>query len=164
MPVSGQSGVGGPRSEYLLRRRVQFYELDSAGIVHFSTYFRYMEEAEHALWRDAGLSIAPPGAEFGFPRVSVACDYHKPLRFEDEFDIRIRIVAITEKSIRYHCALTRNEERIATGAVTVVCTRKSPAGVMKAAAIPREIAERFTVVDDAGVDEHGAVARVPGSR
>ena len=44
-------------SEYRLRRRVQFYETDAAGIVHFSWFFRYMEEAEHALWREAGLSI-----------------------------------------------------------------------------------------------------------
>ena len=36
-------------------RRVQFSETDLAGIAHFSTYFRYMEEAEHALWRAAGL-------------------------------------------------------------------------------------------------------------
>ena len=45
-------------SEFRLKRRVHFYETDAAGIVHFSTYFRYMEEAEHALWRDAGLTIA----------------------------------------------------------------------------------------------------------
>ena len=49
-------------SEFRLRRRVQFYETDAAGMVHFSWFFRYMEEAEHALWREAGLSIAqhPP--------------------------------------------------------------------------------------------------------
>ena len=44
-----------------VRRRVQF-ETDMAGVVHFSWYFRYMEEAEHALWREAGLSMASPGA------------------------------------------------------------------------------------------------------
>lgn len=136
-----------PRSEYTLRRRVQFYELDSAGIVHFSNYFRYMEEAEHALWRHAGLSVAPVRAEVGFPRVSVACDYLRPLRFEDEFDILIRIVAITEKSIRYQHTLTRGDETIARGMVTVVCTRKTPDGTMKAAPIPREIAARFAVAD-----------------
>jgi acyl-CoA thioester hydrolase len=167
MRVPGQPGPGdveGPRSEYTLRRRVQFYELDSAGIVHFSTYFRYMEEAEHALWRYAGLSIAPPGAEVGFPRVSVTCDYHKPLRFEDEFDVRIRIVAMTEKSIRYHCALTRGDERIATGTVIVVCTRKSPAGVMKATPIPRDIAARFAVADLGEEAGQGSAARVPEPR
>ena len=45
-------------SEYRLKRRVQFYETDMAGIVHFSWFFRYLEEAEHAMWREAGLSIA----------------------------------------------------------------------------------------------------------
>ena len=48
-------------SEYRLRRRVQFHETDAAGIVHFSWFYRYMEEAEHALWRQAGLSIHSPG-------------------------------------------------------------------------------------------------------
>ena len=52
---------GSPCSEHTIRRRIFFYEVDSAGIVHFSNYFRYMEEAEHALWRAAGLSIAPHG-------------------------------------------------------------------------------------------------------
>ena len=90
-----------PVSEYRLRRRVQFYETDAAGIVHFSWFFRYMEEAEHALWRAAGLSIAPPGSEVAFPRVSAAFDFHRPLRFEEEFDVHIRVAAITEKTIRY---------------------------------------------------------------
>ncbi len=98
-----------PLSEYTLRRRVKFHELDSAGIVHFSMYFRYMEEAEHALWREAGLSIASRGADVGFPRVSAAFDYHRPLQFEDEFDARIRIVSIREKSMRYVCTLTMGE-------------------------------------------------------
>ena len=138
-----------PRSEYTLRRRVQFYELDSAGIVHFSTYFRYMEEAEHALWREAGLSVAPRGAEVGFPRVAAAFDYHKPLHFEDEFDVHIRIAAITQKSIRYTCELTRDAARIATGTLTVVCVRREPGGPMKAVPIPPDISARFAVAASA---------------
>jgi YbgC/YbaW family acyl-CoA thioester hydrolase len=132
-------------SEYRLRRRVQFHEVDSAGIVHFSWFFRYMEEAEHALWRDAGLSIAPPGAEVGFPRASTAFEYHQPLRFEEEFDVTIRVAAIAQKTIRYACLVTRGEARIATGTLTVVCVSKGADGSMKAVAIPAEIAARFEV-------------------
>ena len=132
-------------SEYTLRRRVNFYELDSAGIVHFSTFFRYMEEAEHALWRAAGLSIAPRDAVVGFPRVTAAFEYRRPLRFEDEFDARIRIVAIGEKSMRYVCTLTKGEEKLATGTVTVVCVSRGEDGVMKARPLPLEIAGRFEV-------------------
>ena len=73
-----------------LRRRVQFYETDAAGIVHFSWFFRYMEEAEHALWREAGLSIHPPVSDIGWPRVAAACEFHRALKFEQEFDVTIR--------------------------------------------------------------------------
>ena len=57
-------------SEFLYSRRVQFYETDLAGMVHFSWYLRYMEEAEHAMWREAGISILPADSELGFPRVA----------------------------------------------------------------------------------------------
>ena len=132
-------------SEYRLRRRVQFYEVDSAGLVHFSWFFRYLEEAEHALWREAGLSIAPADKVVGFPRVSASFDYQHPLRFEDEFDISIRIVAMSDKSIRYTCAITRGDVQIATGALTVVCVHTRPGEPMKAVSIPTEIASRFAV-------------------
>jgi len=131
-------------SEHTLRRRVNFYELDPAGIVHFSTFFRYMEEAEHALWRAAGLSIAPRGSHVGFPRVAAAFDYHSPLRFEDEFDVRIRIVSMGEKAIRYVCDLTQDGNRIATGTMTVVCVRTDVAP-LKSSPIPPEIAARFEI-------------------
>ena len=32
--------------------------------------------------------------DVGFPRVAAAFEYHRPLRFEDEFDVRIRIAGI----------------------------------------------------------------------
>ena len=131
-------------SEHTLRRRVNFYELDSAGIVHFSTFFRYMEEAEHALWREAGLSIAPRGSHVGFPRVAAAFEYHRPLRFEDEFDVRIRIAGMSEKTIRYACELAQDGNSIATGTMTVVCVR-TDVTPLKASPIPADIAARFEV-------------------
>ncbi len=132
-------------SEYRLRRRVQFYELDPAGIVHFSWFFRYMEEAEHALWREAGLSIAAPDREIGFPRVSTTFDYHQPLRYEEEFEVHVRIAAIEAKSIRYTCLVRRGDTRIASGSLTVVCVSRTPGEPMKAIAIPPDIASRFEV-------------------
>jgi YbgC/YbaW family acyl-CoA thioester hydrolase len=138
------------KSEYRLRRRVQFYEADPAGIVHFSCFFRYMEEAEHALWREAGLSIAPREADIAFPRVSTSFEYHNPLRFDDEFDVHIRIVAMSQKSIRYACSVTRDETRIATGALTIVCVTSKSGEPMKAIRIPEAIASRFAAAEQKG--------------
>ena len=136
-------------SEYRFRRRVQFYETDAAGIVHFSWFFRYMEEAEHALWREAGLSIAPPGAEIGWPRVAASFDFHSALRFEQEFDVWLRVAGLTKKTIRYTCLLAQGDTKIATGTLTVACVRHRPNEPMKAIEIPPEIAARFQVAPGA---------------
>ena len=136
-------------SEYRLRRRVQFYETDAAGIVHFSWFFRYMEEAEHALWREAGLSIAPPDSEIGWPRVAASFDFHSALCFEQEFDVYLRVAGMTKKTIRYTCLLARGDTKIATGTLTVACVRKRPNEPMTAIEIPPEIAARFTVAPGA---------------
>jgi acyl-CoA thioester hydrolase len=134
-----------PVSEHRYRRRVQFAEVDSARIVHFSRYFRYMEEAEHALWRSAGISIAPPDATVGWARVGASFDYQAPLRFEDEFDVDIRIARIGGRSIRYECVVSRDGDRIATGTMTVVCVTLAEDGRMVSVSIPPDIAAHFAV-------------------
>jgi YbgC/YbaW family acyl-CoA thioester hydrolase len=139
------TGFGSPRSGYTLRRRVHFYETDTAGIVHFSTYFRYMEEAEHALWRDVGLTISKRSGGVGFPRIAASFDYHRPLRVEDEFDIHIRIVARSEKTMRYECVMMKGDEKIATGSLTIVCVRAVAGEPMKSIPFPPEIADRFAI-------------------
>ena len=122
-----------------LTRRVLFYEVDLAGIVHFSTYFRYMEEAEHALWRTAGLSVAPTDRNVGFPRVSAVCEYRAPLKFEDEFEVHVRVDALSRRSIKYVHVISRGEARIATGTITTVCVAKDADGSMRAVEIPDDI-------------------------
>jgi len=135
-------------SEYRLRRRVNFYETDAAGIVHFSAFFRYMEEAEHALWREAGLSIHPSEGDIGFPRVATSFEFHRPLRFEQEFDVCMRIVAMTRKTIRYACLVTLGETKIATGSLTIACVRCRPNEPMKAIEIPQGITACLQVAPD----------------
>ena len=132
-----------PLSEHRLTRRVQFHETDAAGLVHFSVYFRYMEEAEHALWRAAGLSIHPPSSDIGWPRRTASFEYHRALRFEDEFEVQIRVTAVEEKAIRYRCLLTRAGERIASGDLAITCVSKKPQEPMKSIRIPADIAARF---------------------
>jgi YbgC/YbaW family acyl-CoA thioester hydrolase len=134
-----------PLFEYRLKRRVQFYETDAAGIVHFSWFFRYMEEAEHALWRAVGLSVAPPDSEIGWPRVSASFEFHRALRFEDEFDVWLRVTAIKTKTIQFACLLTRDDTKIATGSLTIACASQQPNQPLKAIPIPPDIAARFQV-------------------
>lgn len=135
--------------QYCYRRRVQFAETDQAGFVHFSCFFRYMEEAEHAMWRDAGLSIAARESPVGWPRVEASFTYHAPLRFEDECDVVIRVDEVARKTIRYSCTIRRGETPIASGSMTVACVARNAASPaagdvpMKAVEIPPDIAAAF---------------------
>src|SRR5262245_7643704 len=102
------SDVRGPRSEVRTKRRVAFSETDAAGLVHFTCFFRYFEDAEHALWREAGLSIHPEDSSIGWPRIAASCEFHRPLRFEQEFDVVVRIVEMTRRTISYAGEINRN--------------------------------------------------------
>ena len=137
------SDIRNPVSDVRLQRRVQFSETDAAGIVHFSVFFRYFEDAEHALWREAGLSIHPDVSGIGWPRVAASCEYRRPLRFEQVFDVSVRIGEMTKRTIAYIGEITSNGERIATGSWKIACVNKLPDGSMKSADIPAHVAERF---------------------
>jgi acyl-CoA thioesterase FadM len=104
-----------------------------------------MEEAEHALWRAVGLSVAPPDSEIGWPRVSASFEFHRALRFEDEFDVWLRVTAIKTKTIQFACLLTRDDTNIATGSLTIACASQQPNQPLKAIPIPPDIAARFQV-------------------
>ena len=127
----------------VLRRRVQFYESDAAGIVHFSTFFRYMEEAEHALWRENGISIFPAAPTHGWPRVAASFDYKRPLRFEDEFEIHLTVTKISTRSLTYGCRLVCRGETVADGSMTIVCVQRADDDTMRAAPIPEPIVALF---------------------
>ena len=132
-----------PISECRIRRRIAFHEVDSAGIVHFSWFYRYMEEAESALWRQAGLRIAP-SFELAYPRVAASFEFKKPLRFEDEPEVVIQVAAIGRTSIRYRCVITLNGDLAAEGSMTVVCA-SGPPGAVRPTRVPDFIRERLAV-------------------
>jgi YbgC/YbaW family acyl-CoA thioester hydrolase len=125
-------------TEYRYRRRVQFADTDMVGVVHFSWIARYMEEAEHALWRAAGLSIAQPGGTLVFPRVAVTIDFAAPLVFEDEFEVHVRVESMSRRTIRYAHTITRGSTVIATGTMTAACVSTNPPP-MRAVDIPDTI-------------------------
>ena len=147
-------------SEFVLQSRVAFHETDLAGIVHFSRFFLYMEEAEHAFWRARGLSIAPnagPERVYGWPRVSAACDYLAPLRFEDEFEVRVIVLERRTRSIRYGFLLTRLADKVlcARGTLTAVCVQSDGAGGMRAVEFPASVETAFCAAAPERIRELG---------
>ena len=130
------------------RRRVQFAETDLAGIVHFSWMFKYMEEAEHALWREAGMSIGRAGEAIGWPRLAASFEFRNPLHFEDEFEVTLRIAAVTSRTIQYAFTIARGETTVGNGSMTTACVSKGLDGQMKAIPLPADVVARLRAVLD----------------
>ena len=113
-------------STFQYDRRVEFRDTDAAGILHFASYFAYMEEAEHALLRDLGTSVMQQQADhtLGWPRVAASCDFSGSARFEDVLCIRVSVERVGTKSVTYRFQfVNHNDQVIATGAMTSVCCR-----------------------------------------
>ena len=131
--------------EFSISRRVQFAETDLAGVVHFANYFRWMEEVEHAFFRSLGLSVVMhhEGREISWPRVAVACEYFGPVRFEDELELRLRVMKVGEKSFTYEVDFEKAGKHVALGKVTSVCCAVQQHGAFSPIAIPPQIREKL---------------------
>jgi YbgC/YbaW family acyl-CoA thioester hydrolase len=136
-------------------RRVEFVDTDMAGIAHFSNFFRWMESAEVEYLRALGLSVALPweGEELGFPRVSAACDYLKPVRFEDVLQITVRLEKVGRKSLTFAFEFAKDGEVVARGRVSSVCCRVLPEQPLQSVEIPESLRARL----ERGADGTGLV-------
>ena len=113
-------------NEYMTTRLVEFRDTDAAGMVHFASFFAYMESAEHELLRHVGLSVVMQDEHDGtisWPRVSASCDFEAPAKFEDRLEIGVRVAKIGSRSVRYAFQFRRADQTIAHGELTTVCCR-----------------------------------------
>ena len=109
-------------AEFIYNRQVQFAETDMGGIVHFSSFFRYMEEAEHHFLQSLGLSVVMnlEGKKLGMPRVSAKCDFHHPARFQDTLQIFVKLQRLGTSSLSYTIDIKKGELLLATGNIVAV--------------------------------------------
>jgi YbgC/YbaW family acyl-CoA thioester hydrolase len=147
-----------PLSRASIQRRVRFVETDAAGIVHFSNYFRLMEEAEDAFWRSIDQVVHGGGEsrDLAWPRVAASCDYDAPLRYDDEVRVTASLLQKRTKSLVFGFAFALigpegSAQPIARGQLTNVCVRIDPqTRQMSAVPIPAAIAQRIAVDTEAG--------------
>lgn len=130
---------------FVLPRRVEFIDTDMAGIVHFATFFRYMETAEHEMFRALGLRIGVQDQEphIGWPRVSCGFDFMKPLRFGENLEVHIGVRRIGKKSVTYEADIRSQGELRARGHSTSACCQVGPDRTMISIPVPEETATQL---------------------
>jgi len=126
-------------------RRVEFRDTDAAGMVHFSVFFNYLEEAEHEFLRELGLSVFLSDAEgtLTWPRVSATCDYRETLKFEELVEIELAVARLGSKSVTYAARFLRGGRELATGKLTAVCCRLDEGQPPRSVEIPAWIAAKL---------------------
>jgi len=131
--------------EHRYRRMAQFAETDLAGIVHFSQYLRYAEEAEHAFLRSAGLRVHSRADEsaYGFPRIGVRFEYRRPLRFEDEFEVHIWLHRKGSSTLTYQFTISNGDEVAARGEMQAICCRRTAENKLEVIPLPKDFAEKL---------------------
>ena len=123
-------------------RRVEFGDTDMAGIMHFPNFFRFMEVAETEFLNSLGFSVCwhRDGKGYGFPRVSVGCDFRRPARFEDVLTIAVVVEKVGTKSVAYRFDFTNaGGEPVAVGRITAVFCREGEPGQLESVAIPTDL-------------------------
>ena len=137
-------------AEFSITREVEFAETDMAGIMHFTHFYRWMEVCEHEFLRSLDLSVDMKHGEdrIGWPRVKTSCRFKRPLRFEDEVELRLSVREVRDRSIVYGVDFWKEENgervRAASGETVAACVRFDPDTLgMTPVAVPDAFRERM---------------------
>jgi YbgC/YbaW family acyl-CoA thioester hydrolase len=115
------------------RLRVQWGDIDVAGICYFAAYWRFAERAEMDMFRDLGYPYAElfDRYDIWLPRVHVQAEYHAPALMDDWLRMRTHVEKVGASSVRWRTVVfnERTDEAGAAFELTIACmdraTKKS---------------------------------------
>ena len=131
-----------PASPLVIERRVAFSETDASGLIHFTTYFTFMEAAEAELFRQLGITLLQKadGLISGFPRVDCQCQFRRPVGFEDVLKIEMRIEKLEAMRIHYGFTFTGPKGKTcAVGTMVTAYVHGDDSLRLRAAPMPGEV-------------------------
>ena len=136
--------------DFAHRLRTRFAETDAMGIIHHAAYLPYLEEARVEYLRAIGHPYDAVRAGDGgdgprrdggrdFAVLEVSVQYRKPLHFDDEVDVSLRIGAVTRTTFQIAYLLSVGGEARATAVTVHGCVD----GRGRPARLPAWVAEEF---------------------
>jgi acyl-CoA thioester hydrolase len=140
---------------FVTTRRVEFVDTDMAGIVHFSNFFRYMEQAEAEFFRSHGHSLAltKNGSGVGWPRVAASASFKAPAYHNDVLEVRIYVRRRGFKSLTLQFEFRRGETLVATGQIKTAYCRFRPDQPIQSLEIPADFDSLLGPYDPAAATE-----------
>ncbi len=125
------------------RQRVRFGETDMQQVVYYANYLLYAEVGRVAYLRHLGIEYGrdflAQGVDFTIGEARVR--YRAPLRFDDEFDVRVRVGEVRGSSWAFEYAIDRADGLHCAEAETVQVILDHATG--RARRIPDALKERL---------------------
>lgn len=110
---------------YVYVARVGYIDTDQGGIVHHSSYIRWLEHARTEFFRARGVNYKT--IEFdvscGFPVVDMHLRYKKSARFDDELAIETRVGELGRASLRFDYTVRCDQVILTEATVTLACIK-----------------------------------------
>ena len=124
---------------------MRFGETDLQGVVYYANYLLFAEVGRIAYLRELGVvydrDLLAQGVDFTIGEARVR--YHAPLRFDDEYDIKVRVGEIRHSSWVFEYAVDRADGTHCADASTIqVMLERSTGRAMRIPEGLREVLER----------------------
>lgn len=120
--------------------RVHWVDTDTAGVMHFSNFFRYFEACEEEFYRSLSLPLTAVRDRLGvlLPRVEAHCQYKAACRFDELIDVTLKVREVQDKTIVYDFQIFRQSDGklAAQGVVKCIAVNSE----WKAVPLPAEVA------------------------
>ncbi|MBJ7255806.1 MAG: acyl-CoA thioesterase [Akkermansiaceae bacterium] len=97
---------------------IAFGDTDASGWMHFPNIFKYVEVAEHAFLRSRGILVFDR-EEGGWPRIKVSCEYKRPFRCGDKYEVLLAISGIGGASLSWNFEMVNAAGEIAAFGIMV---------------------------------------------
>lgn len=105
------------------RLRVRYAETDQMGVAHHAAYLPWLEEARIVALGQLGFAYRHCEEQGLFmPVHALEISYRRPLRFDDEVEIRTWIAALGRTRLCFTSTLHRDDDLIAEAVVRVAAT------------------------------------------
>lgn len=130
--------MGAGTFPFSIRQRVRFGETDMQGVVYYANYLLYAEVGRVAYLRHLGLeytSLLARGMDFTIGEAFVR--YRAALRFDEEFDIRVRVGEVRNASWAFDYAVDRADATRCAEMTTVQVMLER--GTFRSKRIPAEL-------------------------
>jgi len=91
---------------------VRFADVDNAGIFYYPRFFNAFHVAFEKWWEEdfgRGYHLILNEDKVGFPAVNIQCDFHRPVKFGEPYEIHLGVSRIGNTSVTFRYELRHRD-------------------------------------------------------